>query len=360
MIVNPKTVIRDVYAFVEEQRARGYETGIIGRTVLGSPIPYVKKGDGRYGESMIFGAIHAREYITASLVVKMAKEYKGKSAIYFVPIVDIDGVALVTFGLDAIRAIVRRRPQVLDPSNPCFFYRWYGTGEEPPRCRFEGKNGNLFGTGNGFGIGAENALGGSVAGGKSTGEVADGRVYTGDRGGIAAELERVNGGSADFSLWKANIRAVDLNVNFDADWGTGASNVTFPSPANYIGPYPESERETKALVNFTKRHDFLCVLCYHCKGEVIYYGYKNNFPYPEYARLFQTATGYPLTESTGSAGGYKDWFTEQFDRLSLTVEVGNEILSYTALNEDFDGIYERNRGVAGVVDEIALKLKVES
>ena len=29
----------------------------------------------------------------------------------------------------------------------------------------------------------------------------------------------INGGSTDFSLWKANANAVDLNVNFDADWG---------------------------------------------------------------------------------------------------------------------------------------------
>ncbi|MDE5990307.1 MAG: hypothetical protein K2H36_01850, partial [Clostridia bacterium] len=51
-------------------------------------------------------------------------------------------------------------------------------------------------------------------------------------------LLNVNGGSADFSLWKANARAVDLNVNFNARWGEGAQNVTYPSPANYIGQYP--------------------------------------------------------------------------------------------------------------------------
>lgn len=31
----------------------------------------------------------------------------------------------------------------------------------------------------------------------------------------------VNGGNTDFSLWKANARAVDLNVNYNAKWGEG-------------------------------------------------------------------------------------------------------------------------------------------
>ena len=54
------------------------------------------------------------------------------------------------------------------------------------------------------------------------------------RGGIVY----LNGGE-DFSLWKANARAVDLNVNFPSGWGTGARNVRSPAPANYIGTtYP--------------------------------------------------------------------------------------------------------------------------
>lgn len=43
-------------------------------------------------------------------------------------------------------------------------------------------------------------------------------------------LKRVNNNSTDFSKWKANGRAVDLNVNFDADFGKGESNVFYPAP----------------------------------------------------------------------------------------------------------------------------------
>ena len=48
-------------------------------------------------------------------------------------------------------------------------------------------------------------------------------------------LLTLNNGKEDFSQWKANARGVDLNVNFDADWGEGLYNKTEAGSANYIG-----------------------------------------------------------------------------------------------------------------------------
>ena len=58
-----------------------------------------------------------------------------------------------------------------------------------------------------------------------------------------------NNASLDFSQYKANINLVDLNTNFDAEWGGGAQNVFCPNTENFIGFYPNSERETQSLVN---------------------------------------------------------------------------------------------------------------
>ena len=52
-------------------------------------------------------------------------------------------------------------------------------------------------------------------------------------------------------LYKANANGVDLNVNFDAKWGSGESNLTTINDENYIGKHPFSESETKALRDFT-------------------------------------------------------------------------------------------------------------
>ena len=136
----------------------------------------------------------------------------------------------------------------------------------------------------------------------------------------------------DFSLWKANARGVDLNVNWDARWGTGVQNERFPSPANFIGPAPFSEPETRALRDFTLqvRPDF--TLSYHTKGEVIYW----HFHQPplrkrrdrRLAEVLSRVTGYPPAEARGSAGGYKDWCVEKLKIPAFTVEAGRDDLSH--------------------------------
>ena len=141
----------------------------------------------------------------------------------------------------------------------------------------------------------------------------------------------LNGG-ADFSLWKANARAVDLNVNFDAGWGTGRQNVRAPAPANYIGPAPFSEPETQALRDFTLEQSPSFTVSWHTKGEVIYWRFRQSvlraMRDKKYAGVLSAATGYPLAEAPGSAGGYKDWCVEKLKIPAFTVEAGRELFSH--------------------------------
>lgn len=141
------------------------------------------------------------------------------------------------------------------------------------------------------------------------------------------ELLYLNGG-ADFSLWKANARAVDLNVNFDARWGTGAQNVRMPSAANYVGIASFSEPETQALRDFTRAVSPQFTISYHTKGEEIYW----RFHQPplrarrdrRLANILSRATGYPLRDTPDSAGGYKDWCVETLKIPAFTVEAGRD------------------------------------
>ncbi len=163
-----------------------------------------------------------------------------------------------------------------------------------------------------------------------------------------AYVLEVNGGSEDFSLWKANINAVDLNVNFPAKWGTGGQNVTYPSPGNYIGEYPLSEPESRAVHDFTLKIQPSITLSYHAKGEVIYKGFECADPYPKLAAEIGEATGYGVYTSGGSAGGYKDWFVTTTYLPGLTVEVGKSELSYGQLFAEADNIYARNAQVLDI------------
>lgn len=128
--------------------------------------------------------------------------------------------------------------------------------------------------------------------------------------------------TGDVRQWKANAYGVDLNVNFDAGWGTGERNVTVPGSANYIGKYPESEPETRAICDLIRRKRYPLVLSYHTLGEEVYWGFGHNYAFREEAERYASSVGYPLKKSIGSAGGLKDWYCLHFSGLALTVEAG--------------------------------------
>ncbi|MBO4535465.1 MAG: hypothetical protein J5755_05960, partial [Clostridia bacterium] len=232
---------------------------VVGRSALGRPIALLRVGDGK--GMLLFGAIHAREWITAYVVLAAYRTYlaawqEAKGALPgadFLPVANPDGVALATEGLSSVPAYLR--PYLLG----------------------------------------------------------------------------LNGGE-DFSLWKANARGVDPNVNFDAGWGEGKGNLFAPAPASYVGRYPGSERETRALVDLTRKQAYLGVLAYHCKGEVAYYGYVTPEGDESLAHHSERAArhlcaewGYTPIPSVGSHGGYKDWYALHYPQgICLTVEVGRD------------------------------------
>lgn len=147
-----------------------------------------------------------------------------------------------------------------------------------------------------------------------------------------ADLIRWNKGSTDFSHdWEANIRGVDLNHNYNAAWQQSkqteeAFGITGPGPTRYSGPYPESEPESRAMADFTRRLVPRLVLAYHSQGEVIFWDFENLAP-PEaeaIGKRMSALSGYELTapEGIASYAGYKDWFIQDYRRPGYTIEVG--------------------------------------
>ena len=172
-------------------------------------------------------------------------------------------------------------------------------------------------------------------------------------------LLSVNGGSTDFTQWKANIRAVDLNVNWNANWGEGSQNVPSPAPGNYIGLFPLSEPENIALRDFTNKLQPNVTLSYHAKGNVIFWGFGCVKPYYDEALRVSDSTGYPLLESTNSAGGYKDWYTAVTSKLGLTIEVASADETFPIPLDRVNGIYEENKDVLVISSVIAKEIEAE-
>lgn len=155
-----------------------------------------------------------------------------------------------------------------------------------------------------------------------------------------------NNGSSDFSGWKANIRGVDLNDQFPAEWDLErARNPKTPGPRDYGGESPLSEPEAIAMADLTRRRDFARVLAFHTQGEVIYWGFQDLEP-PEtevLAMEFSRVSGYEPIQTIESYAGYKDWFIQDWRRPGFTIELG------TGTNPlpltQFDEIYEEALGI---------------
>lgn len=128
-------------------------------------------------------------------------------------------------------------------------------------------------------------------------------------------------------LWKANARGVDLNCNFDADWGSGRLNTRERGGENCIGDSPFSEVETVALKEFTIKVRPYVTFSFHTKGEEIYWEY-DGMGDRRGAEILASATGYKPKIIYGSAGGYKDWCIKKLRIPSYTVECGSDSLTH--------------------------------
>ena len=148
-------------------------------------------------------------------------------------------------------------------------------------------------------------------------------------GKCAESLSRLCRG--DFKHWNANLRGVDINHNFDADWHSlrtleRENGIYGPSPTRYGGRCPESEPETRALCELCRNTDIRHALALHSQGEVIYWGYngystdKNR----KMAEIMARTSGYALDVPQGlaSGGGFKDWFVKEIARPAFTIELG--------------------------------------
>jgi len=154
------------------------------------------------------------------------------------------------------------------------------------------------------------------------------------------------------SGWKANIRGTDLNLQYPADWEQAKQNkyalgIRSPAPADYVGAYPLSAPEARAMHDYTLALSPALILAYHTQGEVIYWQYKDYEPprSREIGETLSAASGYPLETTPFASGfaGYKDWFIERFFRPGYTIEAGQGI-NPLPLGQ-FDEIYKDNLGI---------------
>ena len=241
----------------------------IGSTSLSKNILCTHIGDYSKKQIIVVGGVHAREWVTTLLVCKMIEFYKHKKfegGIYFIPLLNPDGVDICINGTQ----------NVCDES-------------------------------------IRNQL-----------------------------IEKIS----NYSLIKCNSNLVDLNVNFPAKWAQGVKNQFSPSGENFVGYKSASEKEVKALMEFTKLVSPSLTLSFHSKGEEIYYNFNQTKSVLrrdlKFARVASKLTGYKIKKLKGSVGGYKDWCVDSLKIPALTIEVGCDSLAHPLTKKHLPKIFQQN------------------
>lgn len=161
----------------------------------------------------------------------------------------------------------------------------------------------------------------------------------------------------DFSLLKSNVNGVDLNTNFEAFWGKGKSNTRIPGFSNFIGNKPNSEPETRSLVEFVKKIKPNLTISYHAKGEVVYYDFlglskKFSKTQKKLATTISKFLNYKKEKAKGSVGGFKDYCLLNLNISSFTIEVGNDKFSHPFPISEFGIIFLQNKNLPLILQRI--------
>jgi len=258
---------------------KGYKYDVIGKSVAGRDIYCVEGGGGGNKRVLLVGAIHAREYITADILMRLFERQNKKicADIFVVPMLNPDGVELCKYGIDSV----------------------------PAKCK--------------------------------------------------EKVLKINDGNVDFSMWKANMRGVDINNNFDAGWDRVFDGRRIvPSPQGYYGPRAESEPETLAIVSLIKRLRPDMCIAFHTKGEELYFEYFNqNYRRDSrVAHIFAQGLKYKIVncQNTSSAG-LKDWCVEKLNMVAFTLECGSDNEIHPIKEDRLDYIYKKFEGFYQLINE---------
>lgn len=264
------------------------ELKTIGKSVEGRPIYALRVGSGKK-EILMDASMHAREYMTTNVLMEMIDQYtyhyiKGskfasyqvtevldQTSIWFVPMMNPDGVTLVQSGLNAVA------------------------------------NKDL--------------------------------------------VRKINGGP-NVARWKANIRGVDLNRNFDATWSSIILTSPYNVPAfkNYKGIAPFSEPESQALRDFVLTRSFKSYITYHSSGQIIYWGYDSMANHTRNYNLVKSVanvTGYSIIPPNPKkpTAASESWFTKVKKMPAMTVEIGQYAGEGPVSFSQWNDIWRRNQTV---------------
>ena len=295
---------------LQKQAGSALRVDVLDKTVDGNQLYDLRVGKPEAKHHLlVFGGIHAREYITVQLVMRQAvellaaqqkngsfrdaaiRDLLADTEIHLIPMANPDGVSISQLGMDGIHTEAVRETVRNIASK-------------------------------------------------------DGKQLT------AGYLQQ----------WKSNANGVDLNRNFDALWESYNDHLGHASADHYKGTAPECEIESKALADLTRRVKFDATLSYHTQGEVIYWNFGQEGALRDMtlalAKRTAELTGYRLDGNFQAldTAGYKDWAISKMGIPSLTIEVGHG--GNPVDPTQMESIWRENKDVVPMTLEMIVKGEV--
>ena len=283
-----------------KQRYEGVTSDSIGTTTDGRNLYRIVIGSRDAKKKiLVVGAIHAREYITAPLIMRQIKEMLDKRedgdksldeiCIEYVPMVNPDGVTISQSGINGLNKEESKKKlqEIIDS--------WSEWGLKENQDKY-----NWF-----------------------------------------------------LNKWKNNLNGVDINHNFPTQgWPNRADSRKRPCNEFYKGASAGSESETQYLITLVNNENFDAVLNYHTQGQIIYWSNQHAAvdvlaKDRAMADIVAAYTGYKLVapEADGSkyGTGFKDCLDWEKGIPNVTVEVG--IGTSPVPETQIESIWQQNTGV---------------
>ena len=275
--------IRALFGAANEITKIGGRLFFIGKSILGVPLPCLRIGRGKEC-SLLVGAHHGMEHITADLLIKFAyelvkgqicaKETTEARTVFIIPMLNPDGCMIATGGV----------------------------GETHPLyAQLAGMNGG-----------------------------ADFSHWQANARGV--DLNH----NYDAGFDKCKERERELGITSCGPTRYGGER-----------PESEPESAALCALTRIIAPRLKVAVALHTQGEEIYFDYNEKVPRgaAELAERFSAASGYALSEPEAAAshGGYKDWVIDKFDIPAFTIECGKG--ENPLPPSDFDDIYVKVRGI---------------
>ncbi len=148
-----------------------------------------------------------------------------------------------------------------------------------------------------------------------------------------------------YESWKANVRGVDVNWNYDKDWSI-ERNKNGRGSSGFNGEYPNSEPETLAMTNYVDSNSFEAYLSFHTQGQIFYWADSTENPlYLQQAIKKDTGFSGIQETCTGVGGSFFDYVYRKFNKATITVELCPYVGNYPYPDRNFDTVWKPAKNI---------------